>query len=73
MQLALVLGTATSTVKHPSLEGWKLLVAQPLAAELFFQNAVLLNKILDDLGLLAVDPGREDAKEELEGHAIGGH
>ena len=25
-----VVGTATSTVKHPSMEGWKLLVVQPL-------------------------------------------
>ncbi len=24
-----VLGTATSTVKHPSMEGWKLLLVQP--------------------------------------------
>jgi len=24
-----VIGTATSTVKHPSMEGWKLLVVQP--------------------------------------------
>jgi microcompartment protein CcmK/EutM len=24
-----VVGTATSTVKHPSMEGWKLLVVQP--------------------------------------------
>ena len=30
---ARVVGTATSTVKHKSLEGWKLLVAQPLAAD----------------------------------------
>lgn len=28
-----VIGTATSTVRHPSLEGWKLLVVQPLAAD----------------------------------------
>ena len=28
-----VIGTATSTVKHPSMEGWKLLVVQPLAAD----------------------------------------
>lgn len=27
-----VIGTATATVKHPSMEGWKLLVVQPLAA-----------------------------------------
>ena len=30
MQLALIVGHAVSTVKHPSLHGWKLLVAQPL-------------------------------------------
>jgi ethanolamine utilization protein EutN len=28
-----VIGTATSTVKHPSMEGWKLLVVQPIAAD----------------------------------------
>ena len=28
-----VIGTATSTVKHPSMQGWKLLVVQPLAAD----------------------------------------
>lgn len=33
MQLAKVIGNATSTVKHPSLEGWKLMVAQPLGAD----------------------------------------
>ncbi len=30
---ARVLGTATSTVKHPSLEGWRLLVVQPLECD----------------------------------------
>jgi ethanolamine utilization protein EutN len=30
MQLGLVVGTATSTVKHPTLVGQKLLVVQPL-------------------------------------------
>jgi len=29
----MVAGTATSTVKHPSMEGWRLLVVQPLAAD----------------------------------------
>lgn len=33
MQLGSVVGTATSTVKHPSMEGWKLLVVQLLAAD----------------------------------------
>ena len=33
MQLAHVLGTATSTVKHRSLAGTKLLIVQPLLAD----------------------------------------
>ena len=28
-----VLGTATATVKHPSMEGWKLLLVQPLKTD----------------------------------------
>ena len=28
-----VIGTATATVKHPSMEGWKLLLVQPIAAD----------------------------------------
>ena len=28
-----VVGTATATVKHPSMEGWKLLVVQPFMAD----------------------------------------
>jgi ethanolamine utilization protein EutN len=33
MQVGLVVGTATSTVKHPSMQGWKLLVVQFQAAD----------------------------------------
>ena len=33
MQLGSVVGIAISTVKHPSMEGWKLLVVQLLAAD----------------------------------------
>lgn len=33
MQLARILGTATATVKHPSLAGTRLLVVQPLMAD----------------------------------------
>ncbi|PQO45795.1 EutN/CcmL family microcompartment protein [Blastopirellula marina] len=29
MNLAKVVGTATSTVKHASMQGWKLLIVQP--------------------------------------------
>jgi ethanolamine utilization protein EutN len=33
MQLASVVGTATSTIKHPSMNGWKLLIVQMLQAD----------------------------------------
>ena len=33
MQVGTVVGTATSTVKHASMEGWKLLVVQPRLAD----------------------------------------
>ncbi len=33
MQIAEVIGHATSTVKHPTLSGWRLLVVQPLDAQ----------------------------------------
>lgn len=33
MQLALVIGTATATLKHPSMRGAKLLVVQPQMAD----------------------------------------
>jgi ethanolamine utilization protein EutN len=33
VQLALVIGCATATVRHPSMAGSKLLVVQPLAAD----------------------------------------
>jgi len=32
MQLAEVKGTATATIKHSSMQGWRLLVVQPLGA-----------------------------------------
>lgn len=32
MQLGTVIGHATSTIKHPSLNGWRLLIVQPLSA-----------------------------------------
>ena len=31
MQVALVVGSAVSTVKHATMKGWKLLVVQPLS------------------------------------------
>ena len=32
MQLGTVIGHATSTIKHPSLNGWRLVIVQPLNA-----------------------------------------
>ncbi len=33
MQIGRVVGHAVSTVKHPSLQGWRLLLVQPLTAD----------------------------------------
>ena len=33
MQTAKVIGRATATIKHPTLNGWRLLVIQPLALD----------------------------------------
>jgi len=33
MQLGRVVGNATATVKHASMEGWKLLIVQPLGPD----------------------------------------
>ena len=33
MQIAVIVGQATATVKHRSMHGWKLLVAQPLTTD----------------------------------------
>ena len=46
MQLGLVVGTAIATIKHPSMEGQKLLIVQPRTAD---------GKSPDGDPLLAVD------------------
>jgi ethanolamine utilization protein EutN len=33
MQIGLVVGHAVSTTKHPTLQGWRLLVVQPLGSD----------------------------------------
>ena len=33
MQLGLVVGTTRATIKHPSMEGWKLAIVQPYGAD----------------------------------------
>lgn len=44
MRTAIIRGMATSTVKHRSLEGWRLLIAEPEAAD------VPPQLVLDNLG-----------------------
>lgn len=53
MLLADIIGTVTSTVKHPSLSGLKLLIAQPLSAGLTADGDPVL--IVDQLGCGAGD------------------
>lgn len=48
MQLGKVIGHATSTVKHPSMNGWKLLVVQTLDAKGGADGEPVL--VVDNLG-----------------------
>ena len=48
MNLARVIGTATATVKHSSLDGWRMLVVQPLLADGGSDGGPLV--AIDDLG-----------------------
>uniref|UniRef100_A0A7C4QSB4 Ethanolamine utilization protein EutN n=1 Tax=Schlesneria paludicola TaxID=360056 RepID=A0A7C4QSB4_9PLAN len=48
MQLATVIGRATATIKHPTLQGWRLLLVQPLLANGQSDGAPQL--VLDHLG-----------------------
>jgi ethanolamine utilization protein EutN len=48
MQLARVIGRATSTVKHPSLVGWRLLLVEPLDQDHIADGEPLL--AIDSLG-----------------------
>lgn len=48
MQLALVIGHATSTIKHATLHGWRMLIVQPLDARHQPDGAPLI--ALDALG-----------------------
>ena len=53
MQLANVVGQATSTVKHPSLNGWRLVLVQPLTADGKEDGEPLL--AIDSLGSRSAD------------------
>jgi ethanolamine utilization protein EutN len=53
MQIGRVVGHGIATVKHPSLEGWRLLLVQPLTAEGEADGEPLL--AIDHLGAGAAD------------------
>ena len=48
MQIAAIVGHATATVKHPSMNGWKLLIAQPLTLDEKEDGEPIL--VIDTLG-----------------------
>ncbi len=53
MQLARIEGKAVSTIKHPSLKGWRLLIAQPLDLNRKPDSYPML--VIDSLGANAGD------------------
>ncbi|MGF1678900.1 MAG: EutN/CcmL family microcompartment protein [Candidatus Methylacidiphilales bacterium] len=48
MQLAIIKGYVTSTIKHPSLSGWRMLIAQPCGTDGNPEGAPQV--VLDHLG-----------------------
>lgn len=48
MQIAEVIGRAVSTIKHPSMDGWRLLIAQPLGIRGQNDGDPIL--VIDELG-----------------------
>ncbi len=48
MQTAIIVGHATATVKHPSMNGWKLLIAQMLTTDEKPDGEPIL--VIDNLG-----------------------
>lgn len=48
MQLARVIGTTTATIKHSALDGWRMLVVQPLLVDGGSDGAPLV--AVDNLG-----------------------
>ena len=59
MQLGTVVGTATATVKHPSMAGWKLLVVQLYGAD---------GQTPDGEPVLAVDRARRRQRRDSDDH-----
>jgi ethanolamine utilization protein EutN len=53
MQIGVIVGQAVSTVKHPSLTGWRLLLVQPLTSDGKEDGEPLL--AIDSLGARADD------------------
>jgi ethanolamine utilization protein EutN len=70
MQIGRVVGQAVSTVKHPSMAGWRLLVVQPLTAQGKEDGEPLL--AIDNLGARSADLvilcGEGRAARQLVGH-----
>ncbi len=71
MQLARIVGHAVSTVKHPSLKGWRLLVAQPVHREKNPDGEPLL--VIDHLGaargdLVMISNDGQGARELIGTH-----
>ena len=70
MQLGLVIGNATSTVKHPSLKGWRMVIVQMLNArrEPEADPVVAVDKLGSGMGDTVVLNSDGKAARELIGN-----
>ena len=71
MQLGMVIGHATATVKHESMLGWRLLIVQPLNnARLPEADPVAaVDKLGSGIGQTVILNSDGNAARELVGHA----
>lgn len=64
-----------STSKHLALRckptALRVSESKPLALELFPEDTILLDQIINDLTLLTIDPTRKHAEEELQRREMG--
>jgi ethanolamine utilization protein EutN len=69
MQWGKVIGHATSTIKHPSLRGWRMLLVQPLGSDKTPEGdlQIVVDKLGATVGHLVVVNGDGRAARELIG------
>ena len=65
MRIAIIKGHVTATVKHPTLEGWRMLIAQPVTPDDSPDGPPQI--VIDPLGAAVVIKGGGEEARRLSG------